>query len=147
MFFIIQVPCISSYFFPPTRQANEIVLFWLLSPLVLVTVFHIRCRRPLVSNGVVHFTPFKVSEILFRPVQASRSMGAIPRFVRLERISLSFCSVALDEYHSLCTLVPRWCDSGLCITAFDCRLNSLFSSSLFFLDIFIDLFFFSFVME
>ncbi len=103
----------SLYFFhffflppPPTRQANEIVLFWLLSPLVLVTVFHIRCRRPLVSNGVVHFTPFKVSEILFRPV-ASRSMGAIPRFVRLERISLSFCSVALDEYHSLFTLVPR----------------------------------------
>jgi len=93
-------------FSSPTRQASEIVLFWLLSPLVLVTVFHIRCRRPLVSNGIVHFTPFKVSEILFRPV-ASRSMEAIPRFVRLERISLSFCSVALDEYYSLFTLVPR----------------------------------------
>lgn len=80
MFFIIQDPCISSSFFPPTRQTNEIVLFWLLSPLVLVTVFHIRCCRPLVSNGVVHFTPFKVSEILFRPVQASRSMGAHSSF-------------------------------------------------------------------
>lgn len=67
-------------------------------------VFHI--SLPLVSNDVVHFTPFKVSEILFRPV-ASRSMDAIPSFVRLKLISLSFCSVALDEYHSLFTLVPR----------------------------------------